>query len=529
MDDSWQRSGPDTFGAIMNEEQANKAIIVGAIAACISGVFTVLIAMRSTAANNPASMVDAVLLFALAFGVFKRSRAAAVSLFVYLLMGKLIVLVQTGKVPGVLFSLVFLVLYARAIAGTYALRKIWRTANPEAKTKRGWVHWLAVSGGIIGLTLVLFGMILESGLIATGDVQPGAELRPQWRTRLETEGVLRPGEPVVYFALELFTPEDMGTLLTDKRVITYSREDNGKLAIFAIHTQDLESVTKVDDSGTLSPSLYEVESAITVFPLELFAEGGLDVEFIDTLRRQKEEHRLPKLPDPPLTPPKAGILFQPEFDWNDGTHSANGTGFLIRWGTKILGVGSSHYILGDILPVKAQFTGIGSTTFLETTRAFGVVGDGDPRTPGPNEYRMGEDFFFLPIDAPVETDQVLELDDRDRPPHGERVWFPSKVPGGFELLEGRVVEASKGLVVIALDEAVVLRSQSGSPFISQQTGKVIGSFSGSFEDAKGRTFILLASAAALRAGLAMPRQEMALEAAARMEQGPADLKADEQP
>ncbi|MEM7782631.1 MAG: hypothetical protein AAF623_04700 [Planctomycetota bacterium] len=72
------------------------------------------------------------------------------------------------------------------------------------------------------------------------------------------------------------------------------------------------------------------------------------------------------------------------------------------------------------------------------------------------------------------------LDERERPDVGERVWFPNKTWDdrlGHVFVTGTVEEAIKEYSYVKLDEEIALQSQSGSPIISQKTGKVIGTLS----------------------------------------------------
>ena len=88
------------------------------------------------------------------------------------------------------------------------------------------------------------------------------------------------------------------------------------------------------------------------------------------------------------------------------------------------------------------------------------------------------DDFVIFIDDNTDIDITpLELDDRKKAEEGERVWLPDKdgdQPDGYTLVEGTVIKAGTLSSQIQLDKRIVLQSQSGTPIISQYTGKVIG-------------------------------------------------------
>jgi len=103
---------------------------------------------------------------------------------------------------------------------------------------------------------------------------------------------------------------------------------------------------------------------------------------------------------------------------------------------------------------------------------------GDEGTLEPIDLRR--DYLIVAGEKNATEVTPLELDERKVIDENERVWLPNKdqnTTEGHTLVEGTVVEASKEYVTVILDEEITLQSQSGSPLISQQTGKVIGTLS----------------------------------------------------
>jgi hypothetical protein len=112
------------------------------------------------------------------------------------------------------------------------------------------------------------------------------------------------------------------------------------------------------------------------------------------------------------------------------------------------------------------------------------------------------DYFILVSDAPITGVSVLELDPREHPAVGERVWFPNKDdsrPEGYVLLEGTVTAATAKYSEVLFKSAFQLQSQSGSPVISQSTGKVVGALSGGGPELGGTSILLAPSRAILDA------------------------------
>lgn len=113
-------------------EAVHKKIRNGWIAAIVSGVMTLAavglaVTMGSGGLFNAWNLLDVVLIFFLAFWIYKRSRVAATTMFIYFLISKIIVIAETGQASGGLIALIFLYFYFQAIVGTFQYHKL-RTA-----------------------------------------------------------------------------------------------------------------------------------------------------------------------------------------------------------------------------------------------------------------------------------------------------------------------------------------------------------------------------------------------------------------
>jgi hypothetical protein len=218
------------------------------------------------------------------------------------------------------------------------------------------------------------------------------------------------------------------------------------------------------------------------------------------------------------------IIYQPHFSHEDAPDSYNGTAFLTRGpGGTVFGVGSAHYILGGSVAHRIELLEIASgEAIIDTDKSYGPVGDGDPTTPPENSASLAEDFFFVPVETEVVDENIVELDAREYVKKGERIWFPNKNPDadkGYTLFEGTVIEVDSGYVGVEMDTAIPLQSQSGTPFVSQHTGKAIGTLATARTQGTDTVVIYLAPAHAIRQGLASNREIMPLSAAIMAENG----------
>lgn len=101
------------------------------MAGCISGGITLAVTIVvMLGAKLPGfdawSLIDVVLAFALAFGIYRKSRVCAVAMLVYFVASKIFVIVETGQASGLLVSLIFIYYYWQGVSGTFAYHRIAR-------------------------------------------------------------------------------------------------------------------------------------------------------------------------------------------------------------------------------------------------------------------------------------------------------------------------------------------------------------------------------------------------------------------
>lgn len=180
-----------------------------------------------------------------------------------------------------------------------------------------------------------------------------------------------------------------------------------------------------------------------------------------------------------VAPPTGQLVFQPRFQFADGDVTHQGTGFVVAAsdGTPV-GVTSAHFLDFEGAPMlSAEWLAVlTDEEVFQFTHSLGAPGDGGQV--GPTEFDLRRDYFIVVGDENnFAVCKPLELDDRPLPNVGERVWLPNKDPNakdGHVLVEGKIDEVTRKYIGIELDDELRLQSQSGSPIISQQTGKVIG-------------------------------------------------------
>jgi hypothetical protein len=98
----------------------------------------------------------------------------------------------------------------------------------------------------------------------------------------------------------------------------------------------------------------------------------------------------------------------------------------------------------------------------------------------PGEARTGEDMTIdyvlldVPIGHSIDPALIIDPDPRGLPQPGEQVVLYSLIDDQPQVLHGMVLSADPSAVWVVMDEAFDPSGLSGSPFLSQHTGKVVG-------------------------------------------------------
>ena len=137
----------------MNKSEAIKATRHGAIAALVAAAisgFVVVVAILTDARgilaqwNDPAFVIDIVLVLVCAYGMYRKSRTAALLMFFYYLIDRIIIAIETEVSIGVIVTIVFLYFFGRAIQGAFVYHKLLKEENPEYKATTKWAYILGI-------------------------------------------------------------------------------------------------------------------------------------------------------------------------------------------------------------------------------------------------------------------------------------------------------------------------------------------------------------------------------------------------
>jgi hypothetical protein len=153
-----------------------------------------------------------------------------------------------------------------------------------------------------------------------------------------------------------------------------------------------------------------------------------------------------------------------------------GCGFFLRTDEgKVVGVTTAHSLtIGDpARPLERVALGV--------TGSEALVGEYDKLWGLPGQRFSGEDltvdYALLVVDGPMVAELVLNPDPRGGPQPGEVVWLVSGLgdgQGGRRMVAGRVQSAGDGAFWVVMDEKFDPSGMSGSPLVSQHTGRAVG-------------------------------------------------------
>ena len=126
--------------------------------------------------------------------------------------------------------------------------------------------------------------LLPSTAVLAGDKVPEKDIQ-----KLLSEGIIDSSEKVEYFySAGLFSIMEDGNLLTDRRVISYFRNDLDEIEIYELFFSDVRDFELIQEGSYFSDSIYQINSYEEDAWLVIFlsTEAGGDTRFINALRRK---------------------------------------------------------------------------------------------------------------------------------------------------------------------------------------------------------------------------------------------------
>ncbi len=278
----------------MDYAKAQKGVKQAAIVAFVSAAMTFALVLsallldakgRLEAWNDPLNFFDAALIAGLGFAVLRYSRTAALVLFLYFLISKVV------SAPGLdhthqLLGWVFLYFFWKGIRGSFAYHALRGQEDPGYRSAPLW-SYLGIALAAVLLILLVFGTSSERDVLPTTVIAAGEDLAPDDRSWLVESGIVEPGERIeVYHSAGPLTNHEIGSLLTDKRVVGYEIWES-EIQVSGRAFDDIDSIKVVQKGDFLDETVVAVYgSGGEAFSLWLSTENNGHASFITRLRRR---------------------------------------------------------------------------------------------------------------------------------------------------------------------------------------------------------------------------------------------------
>lgn len=284
----------------MNREQAIKATKQGAIAALISGLITLgitLFAMYTNSSsdleiwNDPTNFMDVLFVFICAFGIYHQSRAAAVIVLVYFIISKIIIALSIGRIPGIFLSVIFIYFFARATQGAFVFHRLEKEQNPDYRPAPKWYYYVGIPFGLLLLVFMSIGIMSVVGVIPSTEVLAVDKLPKHQQQTLVYEGIVDESEKIEYFYSQgLVSIMEDGNLLTDRRVISYFMNEQGKMEIYELYLDEISNIELITEGDLFNDNLYQVNGFEQDDWLQIYlsSESEGDKDFVNALRSKLE-------------------------------------------------------------------------------------------------------------------------------------------------------------------------------------------------------------------------------------------------
>ncbi|PTY36456.1 hypothetical protein BGP77_03920 [Saccharospirillum sp. MSK14-1] len=241
--------------------------------------------------NDPYALVDSALLFILAFGVYKKSRYAALLLVGNFLVSKLLLIVERKGIStgALLLSLMFLYFYVKALQGCFAYKALEKQENPNYKKRSKWFYFAGLPVTAVIVVVVAILLIDYITITPSTQVQTARQVASRDTHALVANDILLEDERFDYFYS--FSTDPMaegGVLLTNDRLLMYLLDDVKEgYDVYGIPFDEVSDIELMRAGDEQTTSLYRV-SSIDGFWLQfsLATQGQGDDDFIDYLKTQ---------------------------------------------------------------------------------------------------------------------------------------------------------------------------------------------------------------------------------------------------
>ncbi|WP_223787651.1 hypothetical protein [Marinicella meishanensis] len=241
------------------------------------------------------------IIFMLIWDMSRFSRAAAVVMFVFVLLNQVLVFLETASIWAVAIGLLFLFFLGRGIKGTFDYHALMRQVNPEHQPTKRWMWVVFTPVALIAVWVLGLGALSHFKLIPAEHVKAKHEITAKERQALQDMYLVEADTEIEYFNTHgLFSLRTGGVLMTADELIIYA-EVEGEIYYDSMRFEDMQWVKQLHAGGELENSVFQVAGTAqyTGFQFELSTTDNMDTVFFQALENKINPYPIDvKMPEP---------------------------------------------------------------------------------------------------------------------------------------------------------------------------------------------------------------------------------------
>lgn len=239
--------------------------------------------------------------FLLIWGMTRFSRAAAVVMFLLVLLNQTLLFLETASIWVVGLGLLFLFFFARAIKGSFDYHALMKRINPEHRPTKRWMWVVFTPVALLAVLFLSLRALSYFELIPAGHVKAQHEITAAERQTLEDMALVNSDTEIEYFYTHgVFSVRDGGVLMTAEELIIYAELD-GEIYHDSMRFEDMDWVKRLHTGNAFENSVFQVagEAQYTGFQFELSTDDNMDTVFFQALENKINPYPVEvKMPEP---------------------------------------------------------------------------------------------------------------------------------------------------------------------------------------------------------------------------------------
>ena len=143
---------------------------------------------------------------------------------------------------------------------------------------------------VVFLLAACYAILLETGQIPDSEVVRGDDLSEKVKAKLINNNIIGKTDEISYFYSEaIWSYIQAGQILTQDRVISYEKDENGILEVWDMKYANIESIELLEPGSSINDSVYKLignsQANYEYISFVLSTYDGGDITFIEEIKR----------------------------------------------------------------------------------------------------------------------------------------------------------------------------------------------------------------------------------------------------